>query len=475
MKLLFSHSYFLFFDKKQWDQRKPYPPLATIQVASSARSKGFDVDLFDVSFVEKADAINAKLDNYKPDVLVLYDDDFNYLTKMCLTNMREAAFQMIQEAKSRGIHVIVSSSDSTDHFEKYLGQGADEILMGEGDETLIEILERLREGKKTNDIDGIACKIDGEVVQTKSRKILTNLDALSLPAWDLIDITPYKKAWEKHGYFSINMATTRGCPFKCNWCAKPIYGTRYNSRSPQHVVAEMKLIKSLFSFDHIWFADDIFGLKPNWVQEFNVELQKEGLKIPYMIQSRADLLLKDDTIDALVSSGLDEVWIGAESGSQKILDAMDKGTSLEQIRLSTELLQRKGVKVAYFLQFGYPGEDKKDIDSTIEMVKNYKPDDIGISVSYPLPGTLFYERVKDQLNEKANWKDSDDLDLMFVGEYSSAYYKVLQRYVHHWFRWKQGLSKILNGNKKVAWRYVALLPYNGLKSLTLNIKLRNHE
>ena len=475
MKVLFSHSYFLFLDKKQWNQRKPYPPLATIQVASYARSKDFEVDLFDVSFVEEANAINSKLDSYKPDVLVLYDDDFNYLTKMCLTNMREAAFKMIQEAKSRGVHVIVSSSDSTDHFEKYLEKGADQILMGEGDETLIEILERLRNGEGANDVDGIACKINGEVVQTKKRKILTGLDDLPLAAWDLIDITPYKKAWEKHGYFSINMATTRGCPFKCNWCAKPIYGMRYNSRSPAHVVAEMKLIKSLFSFDHIWFADDIFGLKPNWVQEFDVELQKEGLKVPYMIQSRADLLLKDDTIDALVSSGLEEVWIGAESGSQKILDAMDKGTSLEQIRLSTELLQRKGVKVAFFLQFGYPGENKKDIKSTIQMVKNYKPDDIGISVSYPLPGTLFYERVKDQLDEKANWKDSDDLDLMFVGEYSSAYYKVLQRYVHHWFRWKQGLSKILNGNKKVAWRYVALLPYNGFKTLSLNIKLRNHE
>lgn len=474
MKLLFSHSYFLFFDKKQWNQRKPYPPLATIQVASYARNKGFNVDLFDVSFVEKANAINTKFDSYEPDVLVLYDDDFNYLTKMCLTNMREAAFQMIKEAKKRDIYVIVSSSDSTDHFEEYLEQGADQILMGEGDETLIELLERFRDGKETNDVDGIATVVNREVIQTKKRKILTDLDALPLPAWDLIDISPYKKAWEKHGYFSINMATTRGCPFKCNWCAKPIYGMRYNSRSPKHVVAEMKLIKSLFSFDHIWFADDIFGLKPNWVQEFNLELQHEGLKIPYMIQSRADLLLKDDTIDALVASGLDEVWIGAESGSQKILDAMDKGTTLKQIKNSTELLQRKGVKVAYFLQFGYPGEDKNDIVNTITMVKNYKPDNIGISVSYPLPGTLFYDRVKNQLNKKTNWKDSDDLDLLFVGEYSASYYKDLQRYVHHWFRWRQGLSKIFEGNKKVAWRYVALLPYNGFKSFYLRIKLSNH-
>ncbi len=475
MKVLFSHSYFLMFDQKQWIQRKPYPPLATIQVASFARSKGFEVELFDVNFAENAAAILPSLDRFQPDVLVLYDDDFNYLTKMCLTNMREAAFEMIQLAKKRGIHVIVSSSDSTDHFQKHLEIGADEILMGEGDDTLMELLENLRDGKETNGIDGIATIANGEIIQTTKRKIRTDLDALPLPAWDLINIAPYKEAWKKHGYFSINMATTRGCPFKCNWCAKPIYGMRYNSRSPQHVVAEMKLIKSLFSFDHIWFADDIFGLKPNWVQEFNLELQKEGIKVPYMIQSRADLLVKDDTIDALVASGLDEVWIGAESGSQQILDAMDKGTTLEQIKTSTELLQRKGAKVAYFLQFGYPGEKKEDIAKTIAMVKNNNPDNIGISVSYPLPGTLFYENVKSQLSQKTNWKDSDDLDMLFSGEYSSAYYKILQRYVHHWFRWRQGLAKLFRGNKKVAWRYVALLPYNGLKTQLLKFKLRNHE
>ena len=475
MKILFSHSYFLFFDKKQWSQRKPYPPLATIQVASYARSKGYLVDLFDVSFVQNSDAILPKIDSFRPDVLVLYDDDFNYLTKMCLTNMRDAAFEMIHQAKKRGIHVIVSSSDSTDHFDKYIENGADEILMGEGDETLIELLEALKNGESTSAIDGIACEKDGAIIQTKKRKILTNLDHLPLPAWDLIDIRPYKKAWEKHGYFSINLATTRGCPYKCNWCAKPIYGMRYNSRSPKHVVAEMKLIKSLFHYDHIWFGDDIFGLKPNWVQEFTIELQKEGLKTPYMIQSRADLLLKDDTIDALVASGLEEVWIGAESGSQKILDAMDKGTTLEQIKTSTKLLQNKGVRVAYFLQFGYPTEYKTDIAKTIEMVKNNQPDNIGISVSYPLPGTLFYEQVKHQLDKKSNWKDSDDLDLMFAGTYSAEYYKILQRYVHHWFRCQQGWGKLFGHKKNVSWRYAVLLPYNGVKSILLKMKLKRHE
>lgn len=475
MKVLFSHSYFLFFDKKQWNQRKPYPPLATIQVAAYARNEGFEVELFDVNFVQNPTEIKIALDTFEPEVLVLYDDDFNYLTKMCLTNMRDAAFVMIKEAKKRGIHVIVSSSDSTDHFQKYLENGADEILMGEGDETLLDLLKHIRNGENTDEIAGIAFKKESEIVQTKKRKIITELDLLPIPAWDLIDIKQYQNAWKKHGVFSINIATTRGCPFKCNWCAKPIYGMRYNSRSPHHVVAEIKFIKSLFDFDHIWFADDIFGLKPNWVQEFNQELKNEGLTISYTIQSRADLLLKDDTIDVLVHSGLKEVWIGAESGSQKILDAMDKGTTLDQIKTSTRLLQAKGVSVAYFLQFGYPNEDRIDISKTIDMVKNNKPDNIGISVSYPLPGTLFYEQVKSQLDIKANWKDSDDLDLLFVGTFSPNYYKILQRYVHHWFRLRQGISKIKNRKKSIGWRFVALIPYNLVKTIWLKIKLKNNE
>jgi len=472
VKVLFTHSYFLFFDKKQWEQRKPYPPLGTIQVASYLRENGVDVDLFDVNFAKSANEILPQLDTFQPDVLVVYDDGFNYLTKMCLTNMREAAFDMIQMAKERGIHVIVSSSDSTDHYDKYLDKGADEIILGEADETLLHLANTLQNNKDITTVEGIAYRSGSETFKTPRRKIMTDLDKLPLPAWDLIDIQPYKNAWSKHGYFSINLATTRGCPFKCNWCAKPIYGMRYNSRSPQHVVNEIKLIKSHFDFDHIWFSDDIFGLKPNWVQEFDKALKAERIHIKYMIQSRADLLVKDDTIDALVSSGLDEVWIGAESGSQKILDAMDKGTSLEQIKISTKLLQKKGAKVAYFLQFGYLDESFEDIQSTIKMVKTNKPDDIGISVSYPLPGTPFYETVKSQLGDKENWEDSDDLDLMFQGTYSSDFYRTLQRYVHHLFRMQQGFRKIINPSKKISWRYAFLTPYNLVVSAYLKTKLK---
>jgi len=454
MKVLFTHSYFLHFDQKQLKQSKPYPPLATILAASLLRENDFKVSLVDTNFETSSACIQPALDN-QPDVLVIYDDGFNYLSKMCLTNMREAAFEMIEFAKEKGIHVIVSSSDSTDHFADYLAKGADEIILGEADQTLLDLVQALQSGKPTQDVPGIVYKENDDSIKSTPRKIMTALDELPLPAWDLIDFDRYKQAWSQHGYFSLNIATTRGCPFKCNWCAKPIYGNRYNSRSPQHVVNEIKLLQSLTDFDHIWFCDDIFGLKPNWVQEYNEVLKKEGINIPYKIQSRADLLVKDDTIVALAESGCDEVWIGAESGSQKILDAMDKGTSVEQIKESTLLMKKHGIKPCFFLQFGYTGETWEDIQSTLNMVFDLVPYDIGVSVSYPLPGTKFYESVKSQLNDKQNWEDSDELLLMYRSTFSPKFYKKLHRYLHKKFRRKQLGVKLKQGKLGVLpkWGY----------------------
>lgn len=265
--------------------------------------------------------------------------------------------------------------------------------------------------------------------------MMKDLDSLPMPAWDLVNIDPYREMWLKSsGYFSLNIATTRGCPFKCNWCAKPIYGNRYNSRSPQNVVNELQYLKEHIGFDHIWFCDDIFGLKPGWVQEFAKLVQKTQLSFRFKIQARADLLLQENYIQALSDAGCENVWMGAESGSQKILDAMDKGITIEQIRVATELLKKHKIHPSFFIQFGYLGETKKDILATIQMINELLPFSIGISVSYPLPGTVFYEKVKNDLKNKSNWTDSDELQLMFRNTYQPAFYKQLHRYVHKTYR-----------------------------------------
>lgn len=439
--ILFTHSYFLRFDPKQWALGQPYAPLGTLYAAALMRENGYRVSLFDVMFATGPEEIKPVLEEQAPGIFVIYDDGFNYLTKMCLTNMREAAFDMCKMAKAKGCKVVVCSSDSTDRFEEYLSEGADFVVIGEGEQTLLELADAVNH--KDRDpfmVAGLAYIKDGKAIKTHARPVLKDLDCLPLPAWDLIDIAPYKESWEKHaGYFSINMSTTRGCPFKCNWCAKPIYGNRYNSHSPQRIVAELKRLKEWFGMDHIWFCDDIFGLKPGWVAGFAQLLEKENLKIRFKIQSRADLLEDESTVIALAKAGCENAWIGAESGSQKILDAMDKGTTVEQIRLSTLLMKKYGIKPSFFIQFGYPGELREDIEQTIGMINDLLPYEIGISVSYPLPGTLFYERVKADLKKKTNWTDSDEMALMFSNTFLPSYYKQLHRYVHQ--NYHQHLAK----------------------------------
>lgn len=436
MKVLFTHSYFLAFDEKQYQTAMPYPPLGTLYAMSYLREHGYKVKLFDTMFCSQASDIYATIDAYQPDIFVICDDSFNYLTKMCLTNMREAAFEMQRYAEKKGCTVITASSDAADHYEAYLKQGAHYVAIGEAEQTLLDICNALRDHQHNiNQVQGLAYMAQGVVVKTPKRAVIKDLDTLPSPAWDLLDINLYKNMWmSRHGYFSLNFVTTRGCPYKCNWCAKPIYGNRYHSHSAAQIVKEIKTWQQQFGFTHVWFADDIFGLKPGWLREFEEQMREQQLQIRYKIQSRADLLLEENRIRHLAASGCDMVWMGAESGSQKILDAMDKGTKVEQIYEATQLLKKHGIGVSLFLQFGYPGETIDDIRLTMNMVNDLLPDDIGASVSYPLPGTKFYDMVKAQLKTKANWTDSDDLDLMFENTYKKEFYKELHRYIHIRYR-----------------------------------------
>ena len=240
LDILFSHSYYYPLDKKQWENKTPFPPLGTLYAASLMRQEGYTVDLFDTNLRSDPYAIESEIKAQTPSFLVIYDDGFNYLTKMCLTTMREAAFEMIGLGKKYKCQVIVCSSDSTDHYDQYLDAGADYIIQGEGEITLKELIFALKNNEPTDLINGIVYRKESETKKHPKRVVLRHLDELPQPAWDLADIDAYKAVWSQSGkQFTLNIATTRGCPFKCNWCAKPIYGNRYNSRSPERVVNEI--------------------------------------------------------------------------------------------------------------------------------------------------------------------------------------------------------------------------------------------
>jgi anaerobic magnesium-protoporphyrin IX monomethyl ester cyclase len=447
----------------------PYAPLGTLYAMSYLRAKGYEVKLHDTMFCSSADEIAPVLEEFKPDILISYDDGFNYLTKMCLTNMREACFTMQQLAKQKGCYVITSSSDAADHFEKYLSKGADAIAIGEAEQSVLELCDAYKNKTSVGAIAGIAYKEDKEIIKTSKREVVKDLDQFPEPAWDLLTIEPYKAMWQKaHGYFSFNFVTTRGCPYKCNWCAKPIYGNRYNSHSALRIVKEIKRMQEKFGFDHVWFADDIFGLKPDWLKQFAEAVKAANLKIRYKIQSRADLLLEADTIKYLAESGCDTVWMGAESGSQKILDAMDKGIKVEEIKKAFHLLKQHHIKPALFIQFGYLGEQMEDIRQTVAMVNELLPNELGVSVSYPLPGTKFYDKVKEELGTKTNWTESDDLQLMFRNTYPAEFYKHLHRFLHHTYRINLNKSDKHELHKSFLRKKGSVLYHQWMRSKELN-------
>jgi anaerobic magnesium-protoporphyrin IX monomethyl ester cyclase len=437
LSILVCHSYYLRLDRKQFERSKPYPPLATLQVAALLRKAGHQVRFFDAMLADGLTDYERALAAAQPQVVLLYEDTFNFLSKMCLAQMRQAACQMIAEARCAGVRIIAGGPDVTDAPDVYLQAGADVALIGEGLSSLLELLPRLDASITTPAAElvagvfGVAFSRSGQAVRANGARVLPAERYEGGAAWDLVDMERYRSAWRNaHGYFSLNLAASRGCSFRCAWCAKPTWGNHYLQRSAQDVAAEMAYIKRTFGPDHIWFADDIFGFRVDWVAEFAAAAQAAGGGVPFTIQTRADLV-SERMAEALQAAGCREAWIGAESGSQRVLESMNKGTTVGQILIARQRLKAVGVRVGFFIQLGYLGEELTDILATRELLKTAQPDEIGISVSYPLPGTKFYEAVKAQLGSKTHWQESNDLEMMFEGTYTSDFYRAVRDLLHH--------------------------------------------
>jgi anaerobic magnesium-protoporphyrin IX monomethyl ester cyclase len=437
LSILLGHSYFLRLDPKQWRRAKPYPPLATLQVAARLRALGHRVSFFDAMLADGIGEYDRQLHTLQPQLVLLYEDNYNFLTKMCLERMRGAACRMIAAARRAGARLIVAGSDATDEPAAYLAAGADAVLAGEGIEALEVLLKRLDgcpsigSRELAQGVTGVtACAPDGITGRAAPTRIPPARGELPSPAWDLIDVERYRAVWRRaHGRFSLNMAASRGCSFRCAWCAKPIWGNHYLQRPAAEVAAEMTRIKRELAPDHIWFADDIFGFRADWVREFADVLAASSGGIPFTIQTRADLI-SEGMATALRAAGCQEAWLGAESGSQRVLDAMNKGIRVAEIHTARARLGAAGIRVGFFIQLGYLGEGLPDILATRELIETARPDDVGVSVAYPLPGTKFHDLVSKQLGEKTHWQASGELAMMFQGTYTSPFYGEVRDLLH---------------------------------------------
>jgi anaerobic magnesium-protoporphyrin IX monomethyl ester cyclase len=409
---------------------QPYTPIGTLYAATALRDSGISVAVFDSMLEDPAVKLPFALERDLPKIVAVYEDDFNFLSKMCLTRMREVAWEIAKLARTMGAVLIVHGSDSTDNPLLFLENGFDYVLCGEAEHTLVQLCTSILNGTELPEMDGLVRF--GEHAKTGPKRLSKNPAwvSLPLPSRDLIDLDPYREAWTSaHGYFSTNMVSSRGCPYRCNWCAKPISGNKFHLRPAAAVAEEMRLLKFGSKVQHIWFGDDVFALDRHWVREFAEEVTRRDAAVPFKVQTRADLM-SEDTVQGLKTAGCAEVWMGVESGSQAVLNQMDKGLNPMAVMTARHRLKEAGIRACFFLQFGYPGEGWAELQETIAFVRETRPDDVGISFSYPLPGTVFYERVQMQLGPKRNWTDSDDLCIMFKAAYKTDFYRAVRDALH---------------------------------------------
>lgn len=435
MKILLTHGYFLHEDPKEKEIMKPYPPLGLLYISAYLEQQGYDNEVFDSTFSD-FETLKQRLLTSPPDVIGIYT---NLMTKLNVLKL----IQFIK-AQQLATKIILGGPEVRNHKENFLKHGADVIVFGEGEETMLELVKCFETNSSIAGIAGIAYKDStGAVIVNTERELKRELDVLPLPNRKKIDLQRYFTKWKNaHGQSVVSISTMRGCPYDCKWCSRAVYGQSYRRRSPAHVVAEMKWLKEQYSFDMIWFVDDVFTINYPWLRDFVAELKKENVQIPYEIITRADRMNRE-IIELLKASGCYRVWIGAESGSQKIIDAMSRRVKVEQVRDMINLSKQYGLQAGTFIMLGYPGETQEDIAETLHHLKVSDPDLFTLTVAYPIKGTPLYTETEDRFIAQLPWETSTDRDIDFTRTYPRSYYK----YAINWVNNEVGLHKSIKNKK----------------------------
>jgi len=422
--ILLTHGYFLSEDEKEQQIMKPYPPLGLLYLSAFLKERGLSVEVFDSTFGDR-DGLTDRLASEPGKTLGIYT---NLMT-------RRSVLEIIGVAKRHGWTVILGGPESANYPTEYLGRGADVIVVGEGEEALLEILPVLgRAGpNRLHAIRGIAFRDEaGAIVRTAERSRILDLDSLPFPDRGAIDHHRYLEAWKTHhGASSVNLITARGCPYRCNWCSHAVYGFSHRRRSPANVADELQQIVERYDPDQVWYADDVFTISHPWLESYVEELERRRLHRPFETITRADRLATEKSVELLQRLGCYRIWIGSESGSQRILDAMERGVTVEQVRRSAKLARAHGIQVGMFLMWGYEGEEVEDIAATVEHVKLSDPDVFFTTVAYPIKGTGYFDKLGGKVQLPLEWANASDRDYAIAGRRSKDYYRLADRWLRN--------------------------------------------
>jgi anaerobic magnesium-protoporphyrin IX monomethyl ester cyclase len=444
MDLLLTHGYFLYEDPKELQIMRPYVPLGILYLCSHLRAKGFAVEVFDSTFSSRSELFDL-LETNPPAIIGVYS---NLMT-------RPNVVEVLKVAKRTGWLTIVGGPEPAAYIEEYLQAGADVVVIGEGEITVEELLPALgaiRAGRATHSqalsaVRGIAFRgEDGAVYRTASRPLIPCLDDQPWPAREVVDIERYLKTWRQHhGLGSVAFITARGCPYRCRWCSHEVFGKTHRRRRAAGVVDELAWLLEQYHPDAAWIADDVFTIHHGWLYEYAAEMKRRNLKLPFECISRADRL-NAQVIDLLAELGCFRLWIGSESGSQRVLDAMERGVKVEQVHRAVSLAQARGIQTGMFLMWGYVTEEIPDIEATIEHVKRTAPDVFLTTISYPIKGTPYFEEVSARLVGREPWAQGSDRDYRIRGRHSRRFYQHADQLLRH----EVELSRLLRNKGQAA-------------------------
>jgi len=375
------------------------PPIGIAYLASYLLSNGIEVKLID-AYAEKIDTreILDRIKEEKPD----------FFGVSAVTPTINKAIEYCNEIKKIDVNIKTilggphPSVFPEDILEKY--KDIDFVLPGEAEISLCELIKAHANGADLEKIDGIAFRKGEEVIQSKSREFIQDLDSLPFPAWHLIPYEAYKMKIRKGT--TLYMLGSRGCPFSCNYCAISSFWKGQRRRTPKNIADEIEHFTNIYDIFTIVFFDPMFCLKREWVISICKEIIRRDFNRYQYIADGGIGFMDPEMLSWMKRANFKSIQYGLEFGSQKILNAANKKIKVEDAIESVKMTKAAGINVSIAIMMGYPGETKKTVEESINLAKKLKPDHFGATNVIPYPGTKLFDYCKENdLLTSTNWDD----------------------------------------------------------------------
>ena len=377
-----------------------FPPLGVGYLAASLQKAGHDVHLVDCTFLDRKEAFRKAL-AVKAEVVGIY----------CMVTMLDDCLRFAELLRANCRHLVAGGPLPTCDPEPFL-KYFDVVVRGEGEQTMQELLRAFEEPAELDTIAGIVYRTNGEwpakgrLIYTQERKFAKELDRIPFPARELLPNESYiRYGRKKYGYSITTVMSTRGCPFRCEFCSNVVFGGSYRERSPHNVVDEIEAVLAL-GYDRVSFADDVFTMKKERVIGVCHEIRRRGLHFNWECLGRVDALDYPTALE-MKEAGCTRIFFGIESGDDRILDLMDKKITTDEACRAVDAAHRAGLQVGAFFIICYPGETEDTVLKTLHFATSLPLDYLGLSMPYPLPGTDLYKRTKDRITRE--WHPDDSL------------------------------------------------------------------